>query len=140
MAARTGQLTYPPEGLGAPKDRRPGPLADVGLPPGTEVFSADNHISLAEDIFYERFPRAMKDRAPRVLYVDGAWVVGVEGTAGPGPRVHRGAHAVRPDSPGSHTDDIEARLAALDSEGIHRELAFPNAVLGAVRLARPGGA
>ena len=50
-------LTYPREGVGAPKDRHPGPLADVGLPAGTEVFSADNHISLAEDIFYERVPR-----------------------------------------------------------------------------------
>ena len=57
-------MTYPPAGLGAPKDRHPGPVTDVGLPAGTEVFSADNHISLAEDIFYEQFPASMKDRAP----------------------------------------------------------------------------
>jgi predicted TIM-barrel fold metal-dependent hydrolase len=31
--------------------------------------------------------------------------------------------------PGSHTGDVEARLAALDSEGVDRELAFPNSVL-----------
>ena len=31
--------------------------------------------------------------------------------------------------PGSHSGDVEARLAALDAEGIDRELAFPNAVL-----------
>ena len=46
------------------KDRRPGPVVDVGLPVVTEVFSADYNISLAEDIFYERFPDSMKERAP----------------------------------------------------------------------------
>ncbi len=53
---------YPPGGFGAPKDRR-GHAADsdVGLPEGTVVFSADNHISLADDIFFERFP-ALHDR------------------------------------------------------------------------------
>jgi predicted TIM-barrel fold metal-dependent hydrolase len=31
--------------------------------------------------------------------------------------------------PGSHTGDVDARLAALDSEGVAKELAFPNSVL-----------
>ena len=31
--------------------------------------------------------------------------------------------------PGSHTGDVEARLAALESEGVSKELAFPNSVL-----------
>jgi predicted TIM-barrel fold metal-dependent hydrolase len=31
--------------------------------------------------------------------------------------------------PGSHTADIHARLAALDSEGVSKELMFPNAIL-----------
>ena len=57
-------LLYPPEGVGAPKDRHPGPLVDSGLPAGTEVFSADDHISLAVDIFYERFPESMKSARP----------------------------------------------------------------------------
>ena len=34
----------------------------VGLPAGTEIFSADNHISVADDIFYERFPDDLKGR------------------------------------------------------------------------------
>ena len=56
MSSHTSTL-YPAGGYGAPKDRQ-GHAAkqDVGLPAGTEVFSADNHISVAEDIFYERFP------------------------------------------------------------------------------------
>ena len=57
---------YPPGGFGAPKDRHGHAVGSVGLPEGTEVFSADNHISLADDIFYERFPDDLKDKAPRI--------------------------------------------------------------------------
>ena len=64
MIGNSSTLRYPPGGLGAPKDRHPAPPVDLGLPAGTEVFSADDHISLADDIFYERFPEGMKDRAP----------------------------------------------------------------------------
>ena len=73
MTGTTRTLTYPPEGLGAPKDRHPSPLVDLGLPAGTEVFSADDHISLAEDIFYERLPASMREHAPRIWYRDGAF-------------------------------------------------------------------
>ena len=71
---------YPPGGYGAPKDRRGHAAgADVGLPEGTVVFSADNHISLADDIFYQRFPDELKDKAPRIWYEDGAYQVGRKG-------------------------------------------------------------
>jgi predicted TIM-barrel fold metal-dependent hydrolase len=116
------------EGLGAPKARQPGPVIDVGLPAGTEVFSADDHISLAEDIFYERFPESMKDRAPRVMNVDGGWVIGVDGKSVL-VREFIDVLTQYDPVPGSHTGDVPARLAALDSEGISRELAFPNAIL-----------
>src|SRR5262245_9373763 len=77
-------MVYPPEGFGAPKDRRgharsAGQSSDFGLPVGTEIFSADNHISLAHDIFYERFPDDLKDQAPRIWYEDGAYMVGCQG-------------------------------------------------------------
>ena len=124
----TRTLTYPSEGLGAPKDRQPGPVADLGLPEGTEVFSADNHISLAEDIFYEKFPEGMKDRAPRVMNVDGGWVIGMDGKSILVPEFIEVLTQYDP-VPGSHTGDVDARLAALDSEGITRELAFPNSIL-----------
>jgi len=128
MTGTTRTLTYPPEGLGAPKDRHPSPLVDLGLPAGTEVFSADDHISLAEDIFYERFPENMKDGAPRVMNVDGGWVLGVGGKSILVPEFIQVLTQYDP-VPGSHTGDVEARLAALDSEGVSRELAFPNSVL-----------
>src|SRR5437868_14868277 len=71
---------YPPEGCGAPKDRRGhAGGSNVGLPEGTVVFSADNHISLAADIFYERFPDDLKDKAPRIWYEEGAYQVGRRG-------------------------------------------------------------
>ena len=126
VASRT--MAYPPGGLGAPKDRQPGPVTDVGLPAGTEVFSADNHISLAEDIFYERFPESMRERAPRVVNVDGGWVVAADTT----PILVKEFIQVLTQYdpvPGSHTGDVDARLAALDAEGVDRELAFPNSVL-----------
>jgi predicted TIM-barrel fold metal-dependent hydrolase len=128
MSAKARTLTYPREGVGAPKDRRPGPLTDVGLPAGTEVFSADDHISLAEDIFYERLPDTMKDRAPRVMNVDGGWVVGAEGKAMVVPDFLKVLTQYDPLA-GADTSDVEARLAALDSEGVDKELAFPNSVL-----------
>ena len=59
---------------------RPTPAGSTsGLPAGTEVFSADNHISVADDIFYERFPDDLKDKAPRIWYEDGAYMVGAQG-------------------------------------------------------------
>ena len=74
VAQRSGEMTgnsttadLPARRCGAPKDRHPGPVLDLGLPAGTEVFSADNHISLADDIFFERFPDSLKDRAREML-------------------------------------------------------------------------
>ena len=79
MTARAGTLIYPAEGFGAPKDREGHATGSAGLPAGTEVFSADNHISLSEDIFYENFPASMKDQAPRVIHEDGAWTLAIDG-------------------------------------------------------------
>jgi predicted TIM-barrel fold metal-dependent hydrolase len=128
MSGNSTTLSYPPDGVGAPKDRSPGPSVDLGLPVGTEVFSADDHISLAEDIFYERFPESMKERAPRVMNVDGGWVIGMDGKSVLVREFIEVLTQYDP-LPGSHTGDIDARLAALDSEGVSKEVAFPNSVL-----------
>ncbi len=128
MCGNSTTLTYPPGGVGAPKDRHPSPSVDLGLPAGTEVFSADDHISLADDIFYERFPESMKERAPRVMNVDGGWVIGIDGRSILVPEFIEVLTQYDP-LPGSHTGDVDARLAALDSEGVSRELAFPNSIL-----------
>lgn len=121
-------LTYPAEGLGAPKDRSPGEPVDLGLPADFEVFSADDHISLAEDIWYEEFPEHLKDQAPRVMSIDGSWVIGSGGKTFLPPAFIEVLDQYDP-TPGSHTGDLDARLAALDAEGVRAELAFPNAIL-----------
>src|SRR5688572_21867767 len=121
-------LTYPPEGFGAPKDRTGNAAGSVGLPPGTEVFSADDHISLSEDIFFERFPESLKDKAPRVVHDDGAWTLGFGGKTFL-PKEFNAVLTQYDPLEGSSTNDIGARIRQLESDGIHRELAFPNAML-----------
>jgi len=119
---------------GAPNDRVPPPLGDVGLPAGTRVFTADTHISVAEDIYYENFPEKMKDRAPRLWREDGAFQIGLGKQSFLPPmfqQVVRPYHSLA----GCSTGDMDARMADMDAEGIDAELAFQNESL--VLLAYP---
>jgi predicted TIM-barrel fold metal-dependent hydrolase len=129
MTTQAATLAYPREGFAPPKDRTGHATGAAGLPPGTEVFSADDHISLSEDIFWERFPEELKDQAPRVVYDDGAWTLAIGGRTFL-PREFTAVLMQYDPLAGSSTGDIDARLAELESDGIHRELAFPNALLG----------
>src|SRR6476469_5849897 len=79
MNALAATISYPTEGFKAPKDRTGGATGSLELPAGTRVFSADDHISLSEDIFYEKFPESMKEQAPRVVWDDGAWTLAFGG-------------------------------------------------------------
>ncbi len=128
MSTPTSTL-YPPEGFGAPKNRT-GHAKDaiVGLPAGTEIFSADNHISVADDIFYERFPEELKGAAPRIWYEDGAYMVGMKGKAWTGGDFGR-VLMQYDDLAGAASNNIDARILQLAEDGIDKELAFPNAVL-----------
>jgi predicted TIM-barrel fold metal-dependent hydrolase len=129
MSTQTSTVSlYPPEGFGAPKNRRGHAGADVGLPPGTEVFSADNHISLAEDIFYERFPDDLKEKAPRIWYEDGAYMVGRKGQSFL-PGDFSAVLMQYDDLAGASTTNIDARIREMREDGVDKELAFPNAVL-----------
>jgi predicted TIM-barrel fold metal-dependent hydrolase len=129
MSGRAATVTYPPRGFGAPKDRHGAGVGSTGMPAGTEVFSADNHISLAEDIFYERFPAALKEQAPRVVRQDGAWTLAIGGKTFL-PREFNAVLMQYDPLAGASTNDVEARARELESDGIRRELAFPNALLG----------
>src|SRR3984885_4953209 len=119
-----------PDGvIGAPKHRHGHAAgAKTGLPAGTEVFSADNHISVADDIFYERFPDALIDLAPRIWYEDGAYLLGP-----PGQSIVVGDFSAvlmqYDDLAGAATNNVEARVRELAEDGVDKELAFPNAVL-----------
>ena len=111
MSTPTSTL-YPPEGFGAPKNRI-GHAKDaiVGLPAGTEIFSADNHISVADDIFYERFPEELKGAAPRIWYEDGAYMVGMKGKAWTGGDFGR-VLMQYDDLAGAASNNIDARILA----------------------------
>ncbi|WP_328358785.1 amidohydrolase [Mycobacterium sp. NBC_00419] len=128
MSAPTSTL-YPSGGLGAPKDRHTHAADDNGLPAGTEVFSADNHISLSEDIFYEKFPPELKEKAPRIWYEDGAYMVGKAKGQTFLPLDFSRVLMQYDDLAGAATVNIEARIAELHDDGVDKELAFPNAVL-----------
>src|ERR1700744_3308308 len=115
-------FTYPTGDLGAPKTRQAHAAGvDTALPPGTEVFSADNHISLSEDIFYERFPAARKKEAPRVFFQDGSWTVGPGGKNMVPPRFTK-VLMQYDEMPGAATADLDARMAELAADGVTREL------------------
>jgi len=129
MSTQSGTATfYPPGGFGAPKNRHGHAGVDVGLPTGTEVFSADNHISVADDIFYEQFPDDLKDKAPRIWYEDGAYMVGRKGQTFL-PTDFSRVLMQYDDLAGAATSNIEARIRELHEDGVDKELAFPNAVL-----------
>jgi predicted TIM-barrel fold metal-dependent hydrolase len=123
---------YPPEGWGAPKHRRGHAGADfkesIGLPADTEIFSADNHISVAEDIFYERFPDDLKGQAPRIWYEDGAYMIGMGGKTWVGGDFGK-VLMQYDDLAGATSNNIPARIRELAEDGVDKELVFPNAVL-----------
>jgi predicted TIM-barrel fold metal-dependent hydrolase len=125
----TTATLYPAGGLGAPKDRQGHAKGDTGLPAGTEVFSADNHISLSEDIFFDKFPEELKEKAPRIWYEDGAYMVGRAKGKTFLPLDFSRVLMQYDDLAGAATVNIDARIQELHEDGVDKELAFPNAVL-----------
>ncbi|CAN5492594.1 amidohydrolase family protein [soil metagenome] len=113
--------------LGAPCDRSPEDQGSVRLPQDTVVVSVDNHFSVTQDIWYERFPESMRDRAPRVWHGDGVFHVGYQGQSIITP-VLVPAFAEFEALPG--TSVMEARLRDLDKEGIDQEIVFGNSTTG----------
>ncbi|MEV5835182.1 amidohydrolase family protein [Nocardia sp. NPDC052112] len=119
---------YPSEGYGAPKNRHGNATGEVGLPPGTEVFSADNHISLSDDIFFQYLPEELKAQAPRIWYEEGAYQVGAVGHSFLPPEFSA-VLMQYDDLVGAASGNLEARIQQLAEDGVYKELAFPNAVL-----------
>jgi hypothetical protein len=113
-------------GIAPPGERAPQVRGKVRLPSGTVVVSADNHWSVTDDIFHDRFPAHLKDRAPRLFTDDdGAnhWYVDGKSIIPPViQRVFGRVEAV------SGCVSIEPRLRDLDTEGIEKEIVFGNAI------------
>jgi predicted TIM-barrel fold metal-dependent hydrolase len=114
-------------GIGLPRDRAAQERHPAhSIPQGTVVVSADNHWSVTGDIFYERMPAALRDRAPR-LWTDDAGVH----------HWHLDGKSMLPNTVIKNLSSFEAvpgcveiapRLADLDKEGIEKEIVFGNAI------------
>jgi len=128
MFSDTTSDLFPPKGHGAPNDRRPQTEGETGLPAGTEVFSADDHVSVEEDIFYNNLPEELKDRAPRLWREDGVFQIGMDGKSFlPDAFIEVVGHFEN--MPGCSAENVDARLADMDAEGVSKALMFPNEVL-----------
>ena len=91
------------------------------LPAGTVVISADSHW-LEGDIWVERFPAHLKDRAPRVFFENGGWEMELGGKRIT-PLGTAAASCAFECVPGFN--NIEARMKDLDAEGVAQEILFP---------------
>jgi predicted TIM-barrel fold metal-dependent hydrolase len=128
LTSQSLKTLFPAAGHAPPKVRAREVRKPPRLPEGTVVFSADNHISLAEDIFYQRFPNSMKDRAPRVWYERDIFQLGdSRGSYLPPSYTDPLAHFDV--IPGCSSLRMDERMADLDAEGIDKELVFSNGVL-----------
>jgi predicted TIM-barrel fold metal-dependent hydrolase len=119
---------FPIEPLVQPNDRH-GQAGNLTLPAGTLVFSADNHIELAEDIWVKNFPARLKDKAPSIWQTKkGATHIGVGGQSLL-PEAYAAVFEPYGRVAGFNSTNMDARMKDLDDEGIAKELAFPNAIM-----------
>ncbi len=96
-------------------------------PEGTILVSADSHM-LETDCWIDRFPEHLKDKAPRMLFRDGGWHLGIgDGSKTPAV-VAELLCDVLECYPG--LSDVDVRLADCDVEGVAKELIFPHRLFG----------
>ncbi len=104
------------------------------LPDDARVISVDDHIIEHRDVWQDRLPAKLRDRAPKVVYEDGipVWVydgkryppLGLDAVAGDDPTEFKlTAKAFEAMRPGCY--DPKARLRDMDEDGIDASLAFP---------------
>ncbi|WP_255326495.1 amidohydrolase family protein [Sphingobium sp. EM0848] len=99
------------------------------VPQGTIVVSADNHWSIAEDLWEGRVPAAMRDRVPSVWWDEerGIHNMGISGKPSfVGPAIVSAIKSIE-DRPGIYS--MPERLADLDADGIAMEVVFPQSLL-----------
>jgi predicted TIM-barrel fold metal-dependent hydrolase len=112
-------------------DRKPQALDRAGLPESLTIVSADNHIEITEDIFYERFPERLREAAPRVWF-DKYWRVGFKGDVEAFP-VGFDIERALSKTVMNEGFDFRVRNRHLSAEGIAKEIVYPQSLLGFVR-------
>lgn len=99
------------------------------LPAGTVVVSADSHW-LEGDIWVDRFPAHLKDRAPRMRFENDGWEMEIDGKPF-GPEGLAQRLCAFECVPGFN--NLDARLRDLDTENVAKEIVFPQRTLGLIR-------
>lgn len=99
-------------------------------PAGTVVVSADSHW-LEGDLWVDRFPAHLKDRAPRMVFQNGGYELTVDGKLS---TLEGQAERICAFECVPGMNNIEARMRDLDAEGVSKEIVFPQRVLGMSRL------
>jgi predicted TIM-barrel fold metal-dependent hydrolase len=130
----SSRTLFPKEGFIPPTQRHGQTDLELNLPAGTKIFSADNHISVGEDIWYQRFPAHLKDKAPRVWFADGIYHLGFNGKSIYPPEMIPGLSQF---DGYDGSVKVKSRLADMDSECVTGELVFPNGVLALPRYPDP---
>ena len=126
MAASSSSI---PEQVGIPLStaRKPQAAGKKKWPKGTVIVSADSHM-LEKDCWIDRFPEALKHRAPRIVFKDGGWDFTLGAKSMIPEFQAKGLCDAMECYPG--LTDVEARLADLDIEGVSKELIFPQRLFG----------
>ena len=96
-------------------------------PAGTVIVSADSHM-IERDCWYGRFSEAIRDRAPRMEFRDGAFHFSCEGQQMIPVELANVLCEAMECNPG--LSSVEARLKDLDIEGVEKELIFPQRLFG----------
>jgi predicted TIM-barrel fold metal-dependent hydrolase len=123
-----GTVLEIPEMVGiADPPKRVAQAARKPWPAGTVIVSADSHW-LEGDLWIDRFPAHLRDKAPRMRFVDGGWELMIDGK----PMFNHQQAPILCASlecvPGM--TDVQARLKDLDTEGVEKELLFPQRLFG----------
>jgi len=113
-------------GIGPATERKP-QAATREWPAGTRIISADSHW-MEDDLWIDRFPEHLKDRAPRMHFKDGGWELLVEGKPMLPPEAARATCLSNECYPGIR--DVAHRMKDLDIEGVEKELLFPQRLFG----------
>jgi predicted TIM-barrel fold metal-dependent hydrolase len=101
-------------------------------PKGAAVISADDHWEISRDIFRERFPKHLKEKAPEVWF-DRYWRVGYRGQLenfALGEKIERAIEI----STGAGVGDQKLHLEHMDIEGVSKSIMYPQSLLSFIRL------
>ncbi len=113
-------------GLAVATERTP-QAATRAWPAGTRIVSADSHM-LESDLWVDRDPEHLKDQAPRMVFKDGGWDLSINERSMTPPALAAALCNALECHPG--LTELSARIAALDVEGVEKELIFPQRLFG----------